>query len=473
VKLLTAIIDHAGADLASQVIPDLAAHGVESGCVIYSHNAALRAAFVEQFSVASRVYAPDVLRAVQRHDFHARRKDWTRRERLIGLHGLLLADALLLARRLLIRSRLAPEKYAQSLIALSGHVRGLICDIVEARRILCDARPDAVILTHDYVGHFTSILAREAKRRGIPVILLPALQPSPDALVRVLGKRAVNWAGHGKVSILTARLFPKWIRSYEGRQVLRLRTPHILALELLGLSVKNPWPHHSGVYDFISLGAPSWREEYLRHGHRADRLKLHPRPAVSSADSETPDPDEVVGDPALPRAVIAIPPDQIASGNHGGGYAAYSDLLEDVAKLADALRATHCIELTGHPKDDRSALEPLRARGLPISSRRTRTALEGASIFMTYTGSATIAWGEEMALPTFVWDPFGYGPAYRNGVATPVDGPGDLLSHLKRLPASSAAANQAPDAREFAPGFLADIRPLTARGRFPAAKAGS
>lgn len=401
-KLLVAVIDTATFDLAARSLPGLRSQGFTIEWLAYNHSAELLekvVTFADANSV--RIYIPKLLSPLPAADWA---KLWVANPLRAGWHGLaasaVLFSMLELKRRLIRMGRLGPRKW-RNLDNVAALTFGFLRDRDTLKKLLREVGCDAVVLHHDFVGHMTATLARQARKQRITVVLRPALVPAPDRLATALAKRAAN-KPTTRIARLVVRSFPSWVKKVDGGVVMRLPWAHILALNLSGLGSRRPWLHQSSPVDFISLAQPSQVAQYTALGFRKSLIRVNP-----NRDDRVPPP------PLAPeqRATIvaAIPPNQFLVGPPPGQFASYDALIDGFLAHLQTLARRYDIWLAPHPKDQTRYLPERLVERYTLCEGSTLECLKRAHGLFTYSGSATVHWREEAGRAVVTWDPYGYG----------------------------------------------------------------
>lgn len=401
-KVLVAVIDSASFDMASRSFPDLQREGFEVEWLVYNHAAPLRErmlSFADAHGIP--VYDPALLEPVSAADWLALWKADPMRSGWPGVWASLVFFSLLrLKQRLIKTRRLGPRKW-RNLDQVAALTFGFLRDRDTLKRLLADVKPDAVVLHHDFVGHMTTNLANQARRKRIPVVLRPALVPAPDRLAKLLVRRPAN-RPTSRIAKWVARAYPRWVTDADGERVMRLPWAHIVALNMSGLTTRRPWLHQSVPVDAISLPQEALVPVYAGLGFARSKITVNPHR------------DEAVPPPALAgdeRALViaAIPPNQFLAGTAPGRFSSYEELLDAFFAHLDSLSARFNLKLAPHPKDQLNYIPlPLRDR-YPLCAGPTQQCLVAAHALFTYAGSATVQWRDELGRAVMVWDPFGYG----------------------------------------------------------------
>ncbi len=304
----------------------------------------------------------------------------------------------------------------------------LLADHATAAEILEERKIDALILSHDYVGHFSSILSKMAKKKNIPVVIVPALFTVPEQILRIYQDRQ-ELQVETKMERKIARKYPEWtmeVTPHTGRRVLRLEWWRIVLLRRLGLSPKHPWAHHSNDYvDYICLPDERMRDKYERLGFDANKLKVTGSGAqekilakMTSSKKKT---------HKKPLLSVALPPDQFLKDDTDFRHASLDSQLNELSNALETVRASYDILLMVHPKEDPHKYQLLKDAGFKFASQDTAEIIPETDVYLSYIGSSTNEWAHWAGVPNIQWDIYDYlddthQRGFKNGVIEVVNG---------------------------------------------------
>ena len=142
-----------------------------------------------------------------------------------------------------------------------------------ADAIIRQAAPDAIVLFEDNVGDATRFLGAAAAARDIPYVVLPTTIPNPREPANVY-RHARSHAAVGFAARYVARRWPEWTYEFEGRKLLRLPVPAILALKFVRADIPTPWILNSGQARAICVESRATQSIYRRLGFGDNQLAL-------------------------------------------------------------------------------------------------------------------------------------------------------------------------------------------------------
>lgn len=130
-----------------------------------------------------------------------------------------------------------------------------------------------LVITEDGVGYDIPFLIRAANKLKISSVVVPftianALEPA-ISLNRASGRYEV--AGIRKK--LTAKLFPKWVYNYQGKQLLRLEEEKVFAMQLTKLAPPIPWMYNSGHSSVIIMESEFFKKYHLDEGIEVHKMR--------------------------------------------------------------------------------------------------------------------------------------------------------------------------------------------------------
>jgi hypothetical protein len=144
---------------------------------------------------------------------------------------------------------------------------------INAHQILELLNVDVVILPEDNVGRESGVWTSAVKHRGgIPIVVSSAF-PVPYKTAALNARNPKN-----KIQIssekLFARWFPKWIKTFEGQYLSRLPIPRAVALELNGISSKDPWIVNSSIQNYIVVDSLFMQDQMVRYDVPKEQIKV-------------------------------------------------------------------------------------------------------------------------------------------------------------------------------------------------------
>ncbi|MEO1040288.1 MAG: hypothetical protein AAFX09_12155 [Pseudomonadota bacterium] len=407
-RIRTLAIDHASADVLLLLARALDARGHDCEGWVYNHNPAVREQMRDELveaGLAARVMTvmsqpplPEVNEVLADRTY-----------RLRDRAALFLVSAGLAA---IVRVAVRPRYARFRPIARAGRrIRAFLLmqirDRRYAERLLDEDRPDAIIMGHDYVGHFSNVVCREARRRRIPLVLSPGLIPNREQLASRLASREHHQVSNPRQKLI-ARLWPKWVVKVDGQRILRLEWWRILVLELIGLSSPAPWVHQSGRFDAVFLADESEKKRYAALGFTPEKLIV--TGSLTGDALALPVPGAGEGKPLL---AVAVPPQQARVEGRSDAGEHHVERLNELRTLLEAVSEYFSIRLARHPREAAEISAPLAEAGFQFTEGSTLHLVRQADLFLSYVGSSTLRWGLWRGIPTFAWDAYGYEAAAR------------------------------------------------------------
>lgn len=279
-------------------------------------------------------------------------------------------------------------------------------DIVTADEILEDHKVDVLMLSHDYVGHFSSVLAKRAKKKNIPVVIVPALFTEPNKTLSVYKNRP-ELQVETRFERWVAKRWPQWARALpSGREVLRLEWWRIVVLERLSLAPSKPWVHQMCASDLICLPDESLKQEYIGYGFLPKKLtvvgcfvqdQLFEYRGNKAATAQV-----------NPQLLAALPPDQFTGSNMGFRHESFDAQITELRDILLHAQEYFDVLLSIHPKEKNGRYVILENAGFKFAERPTFELLPNADVYLSYVGSSTNNWAHWARIPCVQWDPFAY-----------------------------------------------------------------
>lgn len=288
--------------------------------------------------------------------------------------------------------------------------------IWEASSVRCfieHEKPAILILAEESVGYTTSIWTKTAHYAKIPSVVIPyTVSNAFEAAETFFNNNAHSlerWDNR-----LISLLYPRWVFRYNGRDLLRLPAPYVLAAELLGLAPPSPWIPNSGYADAI-IAESEFMEDYLiRAGLPESKListgtldhdllarNLENASALRDALYE-----ELGLEPRLPMILCALPPDQHIAGRSESDFITYQDMVEFwIGSLSEVEGYNVVIKL--HPRMKLDEMRYIEKLGFKITPRDTSYLIALCDIFVASV-SATIRWAIACGKPTLNYDCYRY-----------------------------------------------------------------
>jgi hypothetical protein len=287
--------------------------------------------------------------------------------------------------------------------------------IGEARRMLLRAHPDILVVMEDNVEGLTGAVTHAARVLGIPFIVLPDYIPNPI-------EPAQYYSGSSSHIVTTyldrlvALAYPKWIFNYNGRSMLRLASPTVVAYHILGCDPPAPWILNSGYSAAIALDSDTMRTRYVELGFRRDVLRVIGtaqddrlyRSFAKKPQLRRQILQEIGLEDDRPLIVCAIPPDQYSSSDTSRfEFSTYENLLRTWFGELAAVTSWANVLVRPHPRTRIDALEPLCPPGVHILSAPTEDLVPICDLYVASI-STTIRWALSLGIPVINYDCYRY-----------------------------------------------------------------
>jgi hypothetical protein len=282
------------------------------------------------------------------------------------------------------------------------------------RRFLRVIKPDIIILTEDNVERLSTTIINEARRQGIPSIIIPFTIPNPLEPAKSYRDQRLHQVRR-PLSRLMAALYPKWKFRLDGKDLLRLPALTVLILEMLGQSSPAPWILNRGGAARIALDSEAQRDVYLKWGFPPSQLSV-----VGDINSEILNQGlinrpRLLGDllgkngfqPGRPLILCGFPPDQFGSKNEDFEFQNYDELVEAWIESFRALGDRANVLIRPHPRADRRLFEAQNGSNVRITWQPTAELIPLCDLYVASI-SATIRWAISCGVPVINYDTYRY-----------------------------------------------------------------
>jgi hypothetical protein len=146
----------------------------------------------------------------------------------------------------------------------------------DAERILKDYQPDVILLGEDGIAiDLWAIIA--ARRLGIKVAVLPYGMGDSSSLI---WKGVEQKAREGDLITVDSpggrfvkKRYPKWVKATAHGEVMMLPPAYIIALEEIGVRLRDPWCFQGGDADILLIEGEVARKHYLSEGVPGAKLR--------------------------------------------------------------------------------------------------------------------------------------------------------------------------------------------------------
>lgn len=326
-----------------------------------------------------------------------------------------------------VENAAAPQ--AESLLSELPHVdrHAALCAVDRLRRRInfCEdwlvrLGIDAVVLAEDNVERDSYGWIAAAKRRCIRSVVT-----SYGAISDQEAINAYRGSASHAVSAIQAALirqhFPQWLVEGDGFAITRLPFTEAIARELTDTAPFNPWLVNTGHADAIAVESAAMEQAYLKFGFQDAKLKAIGHPLqdtlVIAARERLERRAVLFAHNSLsanrPLAVVAMPPDQLAS--RSGVYGQYSEVISAFARLPGELAGVNVV-VSPHPNISGEGRALIRETGATLVETTVADLLPLADLYICSV-SSTIKWALGCGIPVIDFDCYRYG--YSDYLALP------------------------------------------------------
>lgn len=212
------------------------------------------------------------------------------------------------------------------------HVRRRLAEVL---RVLDDERPDVVVLSNDVPTWDTSVFVGASRLHGVPCVVAFSQTGPLEEASHVATNSPSLWTSRPWNAVASA-LYPQWIGNRHGRRFLMLPIGPIVARELLGVSMPQPWIESSSDASAVLIESEACLERGLRVGlRRRENLVLTGQPFHDVLHSVGVERDDRLA--ALyaqhgnlsrkPMVLTTLPSEYAARDNTGAEHGTYRDLV--------------------------------------------------------------------------------------------------------------------------------------------------
>jgi hypothetical protein len=355
--------------------------------------------------------AADGIRCILACDTPPPRTSWT------GDHGLPVRGT---ARRL--DQRLAGglrgwlyRTEPQSELEFRQETRELAGTIADSRALIRAERPDVVVMGGDNPNYTTAALIEGSHAEGLPVVIVPSTMSNglEEAEVYTVDPR---YHINRPSARLAAELFPQWLHTHNGLQLLRCPPARLLALETLGIAPPEPWAFNSGFAEAIAAESDAMVDYAAAAGLARDRTIVTGSPSddamfaiLSNATEER---RKLYAELRLsqdrPMLLTPLPPDflYVNGGRPQCDFRKYEDLVKAwIDAVADQSTCNVIVAL--HPTVDIETMRHIERESVRIATRRTSELVPLCDLYVASV-SSTIRWAIACGKPVINYDVYRY-----------------------------------------------------------------
>jgi hypothetical protein len=287
--------------------------------------------------------------------------------------------------------------------------------LARAEKLLSLTDAQLLILSCDLVGYDSGAFVKSAHRQGKKVLIITSIMSNGFDVAEYFVRNPRFHLVSGPAR-LVARLFPKWVKSHRGKELLRERPQRILALEMLRLAPPRPWLFNSSYADAVTIeseamvaysgGAGMPREQMRVVGSTADDVMTE---TAANAEAKRADMCRSLGLPVhRPIILTALPPDflYVVGGRPECEFADYRSLVEFWVKSLCAVEK-HNVVISMHPSTHPDEMRFLEEFGARISTLSTPQLMPLCKFFVASV-SSTIRWAIACGTPVIDYDIYRY-----------------------------------------------------------------
>ena len=349
-------------------------------------------------------------------------------------------DSIRIRRRRVHRGAALAELLRDGRDVVTWH-RVLTRRIARTRRLLARVEPDVIFLADDNPANDTRVWPRVAREERIPTVVIPYTLADRSELVNGIRNCADprRYSCGRLFNRLVGRLFPHWVYDAGGERLLREPGSKILAIELRGLSVANPWAFFSGPADAIAVESEVLRRRLLAEGLPQKKLVFTGSAALDLLARHATDPGakrrallaDLGLDPTRPFILWGLTFDHLP--RQGCDFSRFRTLLEFM--LRQLVRQDRFqVVIRPHPRVTDAEVGWIRAEGVRVSWRDTAELIPLCAFYVASI-SASIRWAIACGRPVLNYDVYRYGftdYAGAGGVVT-VQEQQDFVDGLDRM----------------------------------------
>lgn len=331
--------------------------------------------------------------------------------RLMGLALLpgLAALELVWSKRLLARRR---KQHGRFQASFGAHFRF-------ARRVVDTFRPDAMVFGQDFPGSVNALLSRIGRERGIPTFIVPFAVGTTKEMCESLVDNPYHDVQFSLMNRVAARLFPRWVNYYDGKELLRLPGQHILTIEALGLAPEHPWLPNSSYASRLLVESRIGEAYYRRMRFPDEQLELTGSPSddlLAAAARERQARKERLCrklelKPDKPILLVAWPTDQYGSRVRPMEFPGYERLCQAWARALGMVRRTtdYTVLIRPHPVTDPERVAAFAKQyRLHVTDIDTLELVPACDLFVACV-SSTLRWAIACGIPAINYDCYDYG----------------------------------------------------------------
>ena len=316
------------------------------------------------------------------------------------------------------------------------------------RNLIHSENISLIVLGGDIVGHDMPAIIKAGNLEKVPTM----------AVVSWLGEYEAasiysSVPAHQITSIpkfLIAKIYSKWVHSYEDKSILRLPAPDLLALEWLDIAPPSPWILHSGFLDAIAVEGEEMRQAAIKMGLPNEKVFATGSIFNDQMAKDLESRDTIINklyqqlDIPLGRPMLlsALPPDFLyaVSGTPQcpqSDFKNYRELVEFWIKSLAQVK-NHNVVICLHPSTSYQDMKYIEEWGVKIALDKTSDLVPLCDLYVASI-SATINWAISCGVPVLNYDVYRYRYSdylHAGGVIT-TEEQAEFVSNLQKLTSDS------------------------------------
>jgi hypothetical protein len=279
---------------------------------------------------------------------------------------------------------------------------------------LLDVKPDCVIISEDGVSsefRFVSVAAR----LGIRIVTVPYGYNMRADIEHDLGRKQADGSlvmAEGRAGALLRRLAPHWIKTGRFAGAVMFPSDYILAAEMVGVTVPDPWIVHGGLADILCVEGEIALERYRKQRVPEAKLRLTGSPYCDEMhDSIASDPAASEGyraarpiEDGVLRILVSWFPSYHDDYREKSEYPTYEEMSLELLRFLFGLKSAK-VTLSLHPAVSGTHRDLLMSAGIPVTDEYVIGLIPKNDLFVTYF-SSTIRWALAAGKPVVNYDAY-------------------------------------------------------------------
>ena len=277
----------------------------------------------------------------------------------------------------------------------------------ETQNILEKHKISLLVFAEDNVGYFTHILSRMAYRQGVASVITPYTIANASEAARYFSAYPEYHVKNSRKNWWVSQIFPHWVYSYQGVDLLRMSAPAILGLEISGFRYQRPWVLNSDPLSLVAVENERMLEYYRAEKIPEERLvvtgALYDDVLAKAAEDQ--DNLRKVLDkelnlkPGQPLILCALPPNQFPWKCE---FSNYDELINHWIQAFETIQGWNIV-VRPHPRLASKDIARLVEFGVKITTRDTASLVPLSDLYIASV-SATIRWAIACGKPVVNYD---------------------------------------------------------------------